>query len=117
MPRIFGREPALWLALAAVILKVISAFWIHVTVDQQSVINAALAAAVGVFVALAVHDGISAAILGLVQALIALGVGFGLHWSADQQALVMSAAAAVAAMFVRTQATAKVTAADLRLAA
>ena len=112
MGKIFGREPVLWLALVAVIVKFVCAFWIHVTADQQSVINAAAAAAVGVLIAVITHDGVNAAILGFVQAMVALGVGFGLHWTPDQQALVMSLATAVLAMFTRTQVTAPVTAAQ-----
>lgn len=113
MPKIFGREPALWLALVAVAVKLTSAFWINVSSDQQAVINAAAAAAVGLLVAVSVHDGLSAAVLGFVQAIVALAVGFGLHWSPDQQALVMTAAAAVVAMWTRTQVTAPVTAAQM----
>jgi hypothetical protein len=106
MPKIFGREPALWLALVAVLVKTGSAFGLNVSVDQQAVINAAAAAIVGLIVAVTVHDGLNAAILGTVQAVLALAVGFGLHWSADQQAVVMSLAAAIVAAFVRTQVTA-----------
>lgn len=117
MYKIFGREPALWASLFAIAIKMISAFWLHVSIDDQARINATVAAVIGVLVAVSVRDGVSAAVLGLVQAAIALGVGFGLHWTADQQALVMSAAAAIAAMFVRTQVTARVTRAQLGLAA
>jgi hypothetical protein len=117
MPKIFGREPALWLALVAVGVKCLTAFGLDVSTDQQAVINAAAAAIVGLVVAVMVHDGISAAVLGLVQGGLALAVGFGLDWSADQQAVVMSAAAALVAMFVRTQVTAPVTRASVDLAA
>ncbi|WP_329131752.1 hypothetical protein OG552_11075 [Streptomyces sp. NBC_01476] len=110
-PVIFGREPALWLALVAVAVKLATAFGLDVTTDQQAVINAVAAALVGVIVAFLVHDGISAAILGLVQAGVALAVGFGLDWSADQQAVVLSLASALVAMWTRTQVTAKVPAA------
>ena len=114
---ILGREPVLWLTLVAVLVKLVSAFWVDVTTDQQAVINAAAAALVGLLIALSTRDGIGAAALGLVQAIVALAVGFGLHWSPDQQAIVMSVAAAIIGMFDRTQVTAKVSAADLRLAA
>jgi nicotinamide riboside transporter PnuC len=117
MPRIFGREPALWLALVAVGVKLLTAFGLDVSADQQSVINAVAAAFVGVVVAVMVHDGISAAVLGLVQSAVALAVGFGLDWSADQQAVVMSAAAAIVGMFVRTQVTAPVVRRSVDLAA
>lgn len=100
---IFRREPAMWLGLVAVIVKLATAFGLNLTVDQQSVINAVAAALVGLAVAVMVHDGIGAAALGFLQAAIALAVGFGLHWAPGQQAVVMSFAAAVVAMFTRTQ--------------
>ena len=112
MGKIFGREPVLWLALVAVIVKFVSAFWIHVSPDQQTGINAVAAAVLGLLIALSTHDGVSAAILGFVQAIVALGVGLGLHLNADNQALVMSLATAVLAMFTRTQVTAPVSAAQ-----
>jgi hypothetical protein len=90
-----GREPVLWLALAEIAIKSLCAMVFHLSSDQQSVVNAVVVAAAGAVVAVSTHDGVSGAILGLVQAVIALGVGFGLHWSADQQAMVMSLASAV----------------------
>lgn len=108
MPKIFGREPVLWLALVAVLVKFIAAFWVHVSADQQAVINVAAAAVMGLMVALIVGDGISAAVLGLIQAVLAVFVGFGFHLDADHQALVMSVATAIVAMFTRTQVTAPV---------
>lgn len=109
--KIFGREPALWLGLIAVLVKMLAAFGINVSGEQQAVINAVAAAAVGLAIAAMAQDGVSAAALGLVQAIIALAVGFGLDWSADKQAVVMSVAAAIVAMFDRTQVTAPVPAA------
>lgn len=108
MPKLFGREPALWLALLAVAVKLSTAFGLDLTDRQQAVVNAAAAALAGLLVAVSVHDGVGAAALGLVQAGIALAVGFGLHWSPDQQATVMSFASALVAMWTRTQVTAKV---------
>ncbi|MFB7908100.1 hypothetical protein ACFC1T_16845 [Kitasatospora sp. NPDC056076] len=108
MPRILGREPALWLGLVAVLVKAATAFGLHVTPDQQALVNAAAAALVGAIVAFIVHDGAAAAILGLVQAAIALAVGYGLDWTADQQAVAMSLVAAAVAMWTRTQVTAPV---------
>jgi hypothetical protein len=115
--KIFGREPALWLALVAVAVKLATAFGLDLSSGQQAVVNAAAAAIVGLVVAVMVHDGISAAVLGLAQAALALAVGFGLDWSAGQQAVVMSAAAALVAMFVRTQVTAPISRASVDLAA
>ncbi|WP_329133296.1 hypothetical protein OG552_15510 [Streptomyces sp. NBC_01476] len=114
--KIFGREPALWLALVAVAVKLATAFGLDLTNDQQAVINAVAAAVVGVLVAFSVHDGINAAILGLVQAGLALAAGFGLHWTPEQQSTVLSLTAAVVAMWTRTQVTAKVPAAAVTTA-
>lgn len=106
--KIFGREPALWLALVAVAVKLIAAFGVNVSGDQQAVINTVAAAAVGILVAVTAHDGLGAAVLNFLQAGLAAAVGFGLDWSADRQAVVMSFAAAVVAMWTRTQVTAPV---------
>jgi hypothetical protein len=88
--KIFGREPAAWLALIAVAVKLSTAFGLDLTDGQQAVINAVAAA------------------LGFVQAALALAVGFGLHWSPEQQAVVMSFVSALVAMWTRTQVTAPV---------
>jgi hypothetical protein len=101
-----GREPAMLAMLCGITIKLISAFWLHLSTGQQSLLNAAVAAAIGVMVAYATSDGYSAAILGLAQALIALAIGFGLHVDADTQALIMSFISIAVAMFTRTQVTA-----------
>lgn len=111
--KIFGREPAAFVALAAVAIKLLAAFGIHLSSDQQAVLNAVAAAAVGVVVAVMAHDALAAPLYGLAQAALALAVGFGLHWSADQQAIVLSFVQVVLAMFLRTQITAKVQTGDL----
>lgn len=108
MVKIFGREPAAILAFVAVVIKLVAAFGVQLTSDQQAVLNAVVAAAVGLVVAVTAHDALAAPIYGLAQAALALAVGFGLHWSADQQALVLSAVQIGLAMFLRTQVTAKV---------
>ncbi|WP_282204557.1 hypothetical protein [Kitasatospora fiedleri] len=110
MVRIFGREPALWLALVASAVKLVAAFGLDLSVDQQAVLNAAAAAVVGVVVAFVARDALFAPVLGAIQAVVALAVGFGLNWSSDQQAIVMTAATALVAMFTRTQAIAPVSA-------
>jgi low affinity Fe/Cu permease len=89
--KILGREPAAWLAFVAIVVKLVSAFIVTVGDDTQAYINAAAAAGMGLLIAVIVHDGVIAAVLGLVQASISLAVGLGLDWSADRQALVMTA--------------------------
>lgn len=105
--KIFGREPAAILALVAVAIKLIAAFGIDLTIDQQAVLNAVAAAAVGLLVAVMAHDALAAPMYGFAQAALALAVGFGLHWSAEQQAVVLSFVQVAIAMFVRTQVVAK----------
>jgi hypothetical protein len=101
--KILGREPALWLSLVGVGVQLVTAFGLDLSTGQQASINALAAAVVGLLTAAAVHDGVAAAILGLLQAAVALGVGFGLRWSPDQQSVVLAFAGAVIGMFVRTQ--------------
>jgi len=109
--KIFGREPAALLAFVAVAIKLIAAFGINLSSDQQAVLNAVAAAAVGLAVAVMAKDALAAPLYGFAQAGLALAVGFGLHWSADQQAVVLSFVQVAIAMFVRTQVTAKTPAA------
>lgn len=104
-----SRDPALYLSLFATALKLACAFWLNFSDDQQAILNAAAAAIVGVAVAIWVRrDGQVAAILGAVQAILALAVGFGLHLAAEQQALIMAFVGTALAAFVRTQVVAKV---------
>lgn len=112
--RIFGREPALWLGLAAAALKLGTAFGLDVTADQQTLINAVLACIVAVASAIVLKNGaVAATIMQLAQAGLALFVGFGLNWDADKQSLVMASIAALIALYTRTQATAPVPAVRL----
>ncbi|MCX4801796.1 hypothetical protein OG594_09045 [Streptomyces sp. NBC_01214] len=104
--KLFNREPALWLGLVAIGVKLLAAFGMDVSAEQQAVINAVAAALVGLILAVVAGDAIGAAVLGFAQAALALAVGFGLDWSAEQQAVVLAAAAAVVAMWDRTQITA-----------
>lgn len=105
--KLFNREPAAIIAFAAVVIKLIAAFGVNLSADQQAVLNAVAAAAVGLVVAVLAHDSLAAPIYGFAQAGLALAVGFGLHWSADQQAVVLSFVQVAVAMFLRTQVTAK----------
>lgn len=106
--KVLGREPALWCALAAAAVKLVAAFWIDLSVDQQSALNAIVAGILGLVVAIAVKDGIQAAVLGFAQAALALAIGFGLHMSAPNQATLMAFVAVAVGMFERTQAIAPV---------
>lgn len=106
--KIFGREPALWLTLIAVVVKVVSAFVVEVSPEAQTWINAAAAAGMGLIVAIVARDSIGAAVLGFAQAVLALAAGFGLNWTTAQQAIVLSLVTVIVGMFDRTQVTAPV---------
>lgn len=110
---IFKRDPAVILAFVAAAIQSVSAFFFHLTVDQQAGLNGAAAGILGLVVAFMVHDNVIAAVTALFQALIALSIGFGAHISADRQSVLMVLLGAGAAAFVRTQVTAKVTRAQL----
>lgn len=113
--KFWGREPALYLALFAALVQMGSQFIWHLSDDQQGVLNAVAAALVGLIVAFMAHsDGESAAIMGFVQALLALGVAFGLGLDATAQSIIMSFVSAAVAMFIRGTVTAKLDADGLR---
>ena len=105
---IFGREPAVILGLVAVAVQFFSAFAMEVGQDTQTAVNAVAAAAVGLLVAWKVHDGVLAALTGLAQAGLALGMNLGLDWSTAKQAAYMALITIVAQAFVRTQVSAPV---------
>lgn len=114
---IFGREPSVILGLVAVCVQFFSAFVMEVAQDTQTLVNAVAAAVVGLTVAVMVKDGVVAALIGLAQAGLALGMNLGLDWSTAQQAAWMAFVTVVAQAFVRTQVVARVSREDLRLAA
>jgi hypothetical protein len=101
--RIFGREPALWLALAASVISGIGTFVVHLNIDQEGALNGVVAAIIGLVVWKLTSDGGPALILGFVKALIVLAAAFHFNMSTDRQTILMTLVSAVVAMFVRTQ--------------
>jgi hypothetical protein len=98
------REPAMLLALLSSIVML--GFSNILTSAQQGAINAVAAAVVGLITNWAVvKDGGLALIVGLLKAVIALGIAFGLKWDPQQQAMAMTLATTAAQFFVRTQVT------------
>jgi hypothetical protein len=106
--KIFGREPAAWAALASILLQVIGAFVADFDATKQAWVNAIVIAALGLIVAVMVHDGVIAALTGFAQAVLTLAAGLGLDWSAEKQALILSLITAVAQFAVRQVVTAPV---------
>lgn len=110
--KIFGRDPLAWTAALAAIVQFVSAFFVHVSVEQQGVISAAAVTIFGFIGAARLHDGTwAAAAVTVVKALIALGLAYGLHWAPEQQSTVLLAVQAILTLFVREQVTAPVNAA------
>ena len=117
--KIFGREPSVILGSIAIAVQFVSAFFVQVSQDTQTLINALAAAAIGFAVAYMVKDeGAFAAFVGLGQAALALGMNLGLDMSADQQAAAMAALTILGQFWlVRDRVTAPITKEGLRLAA
>ncbi|MFI7470512.1 hypothetical protein [Nonomuraea sp. NPDC049646] len=99
-------EPALYAALIASAVQLAAAFWLPFSDAQVVVINAVVVAAAGVWVAFKTRSAdnggsVKAAILGLVQAGMALAMAFGWDASAEQTAGVMTFVGLLVAVFVR----------------
>jgi hypothetical protein len=103
MTKLWGREPAVWLALIAAIVMGGSTFLWHLSADRQGVINAVAVAVFGIITAASVHQGMLAAVVGGFKAVIALAIAFGLHLTGEQQLVIMTIVTAIGATFVRTQ--------------
>lgn len=104
-----AREPAILITLLATIVRVLVAHFVNPSPDTQAWVDAAVTAAGGLIVALRVkHEGQVPALLGFVQAVLALGVGFGFNLTPDAQAAIMSVVGGLAALFIRTQVVASV---------
>lgn len=104
--KLFGREPALWLSLISSTIMFTSAFLLPLSVDQQGVLNAASVATFGLITAwFATKDGMSAAIMGFIKAVLAVAISFGINLAPDKQSVIMVLASGIVAMFIRTQMT------------
>lgn len=101
--KLFGREPALWSALATAGIAAVGAFGIDLTVDQQGALNAVATAVLGLAVWAATKDGGPALILGFVQSALSLAASWHFNISPDDQFVIMTLTSAIVAMFVRTQ--------------
>ncbi|MBP2341135.1 hypothetical protein JOF41_007389 [Saccharothrix coeruleofusca] len=87
MRTIFGREPAYWLSLVAGVIALLTATGLPLTIEQQGVLNAVVAAFFGALTAWRVKAESSVpALVGLGKALIALALAFNLKLSPDLQA-------------------------------
>lgn len=108
LKNLLGREPALWVAVLTAALGALTAFGVDVSPTVQGVIVAAASAGLGLIVAISVHDGVAAAVLGFAQALVSLVVGLGYDLSADDQMKIMGLVIAAVAWVTRKVSTAPV---------
>ncbi len=104
--KIFGREPALILGFVAALVQSLFAFGVNVSPGVQTAVNAIAAGVVAIISAIVLKNGaLSAALMQLATAGMALVVGLGLDWSTEKQGWVMALVAAGIALFTRTQVT------------
>ena len=103
MGKVFGREPAMWLALLGAAWQIVSAFGLHFSAGTQAVVTAIVAAGLGLIVAIQVHDGIVSAVNGLVVAGVSAVSYYCLHWDAEHQARVVAAVMIVYTFFATRQ--------------
>lgn len=109
MGKVFGREPAMWLALLGAVWQVVSAFGLDFGAQTQAIVTAIVAAVLGLIVAVHVHDGIISAVNGLTVAGVSAVSYWCLHWDAGHQAKVVGAVMIVFTFFaVRQNVTPKV---------
>lgn len=100
MGKVFGREPAAWLTLLGAAWSIVSAFGLDFSGQTQSIVTAVVAAVLGVVVAVQVHDGIVAAVNGLMVAGVSAASYFAFDWSAETQAKYVTAVMIVFTFFV-----------------
>ncbi|MGY5627491.1 hypothetical protein ACW7N6_38630 [Streptomyces sp. UC1A3] len=100
MGKVYGREPAVWMAAVGALWQLLSAFGFGFDPQLQSIITAIVAAVLGVVVAVQVGDGIIAALNGLVVAGVSLVAYFGFDWDTETQAKVVGAIMMIIAWFV-----------------
>ncbi|WP_030248150.1 hypothetical protein [Streptomyces sp. NRRL S-455] len=100
MGKVYGREPAVWLAAVGAVWQILSAFGLGFDPKLQSIITATVAAVLGIIVAVQVGDGIIAAVNGLIVAGVSLVAYFGFDWSTETQAQLVGAIMLLVAWFV-----------------
>jgi hypothetical protein len=101
---VFLRDSALWLGLIAVLTQLGTAFYAPFSAELQGAVNAVVVAAAGLLTAaFAAADRVPPAVLGFVQAGMALALAFGFALSPYLQSTIMTAVTAAFAAYARTQ--------------
>ena len=101
---IFLRDAALWLGFIAIATQLGTALYAPFSVELQGSVNAAAVATAGLLTAVfAAADRVPPAVLGFIQAAMALALAFGLGLSPYVQSSIMTALTAAFAAYARTQ--------------
>jgi len=108
MGKIYGREPAVWLGALGALWQILSAFGLNFDPMLQSVVTAAVSTLFGFIVAVQVHDGIFAALTGLITAGTSLVSYFALDWSSETQAKFVGGLMIILGIWVRDKVVAPV---------
>lgn len=107
--KLFGREPAQWLAALAIVVELAVGLGLPLNDTQQGWVNAAATAVMGLLIALTVaHEKIAAAAGGVVFALLQLAASLGLNVSQDKIAMIGSGITALLAFWLYGKVTAPV---------
>lgn len=102
-PRIFGRDPAVWVGLIEAILLVALSFGLGLNAATFAAIMALVSAASGLLTAWLTRDTLLAAALGVAKALFALFAVYGLVLTDAQTGALLGALAFGLGMYQRTQ--------------
>lgn len=100
---IFGREPALVAGLIESLISLVVAFGLHWTTAQVGLVNAVVAALLGVYTAWATKQTLASGLLALAKSVLSLMIGFGLTLTTEQTAVLVSVVTVAVSMFNRTQ--------------
>lgn len=102
---IFGREPAFIAGFIAAALALLTGFGLDLSTEQVVLINAAVTALLGVYVAYVTHQTLLGVTVAATNAILALAIGFGANLSEEQTVAVVALVPFILGMWQRTQAT------------
>ncbi len=101
--KLFGREPALWIAALTALLGLFVTFPLGMTGDQATAIVASVTALGGVMTAWQTRPWAPGLFNGLITSLAVLGAGYGLNFTAEQVGLTQAAVMTLFALIARGQ--------------
>jgi len=102
---IFGREPAFVAGFIAAALALLTGFGLDLSTEQVVLINAAVTALLGVYVAYVTQQTLLGVVVAATNAILALAIGFGANLGEEQTTAIVALVPFVLGMWQRTQAT------------